>query len=120
LVSATTSIERGDIWWADLADPQGRGPEFTRPVLVVQGDAFNRSAIGTVIAVSLTSNTRLADAPGNVWLDATESGLERDSVVNVSQLSTLDRDALRDRVGRVNDVTLELVDHGLKLLLGLE
>lgn len=117
---SVTSVTRGDIWWADLPDPDGHGPGLTRPVLVVQSDAFNRSAIGTVIVVSLTSNQKLANAPGNVWVEATESGLGRDSVVNVSQLSTLDREALRDRVGRVGDVTLELVDSGLKLILGLE
>ena len=78
-------IERGTIWWADLGAPRGSSPGFRRPVLIVQNDAFNRSRIGTTLAVVLTSNMRLLDAPGNVLVSAAESGLPKDSVANVSQ-----------------------------------
>ena len=76
-------IAQGDVWWSDLADPVGSGPGFRRPVLVVQGDSFNRSRIATVVCVALTSNLKLAAAPGNVLVAARSSGLSKDSVVNV-------------------------------------
>ncbi|MYI15420.1 MAG: type II toxin-antitoxin system PemK/MazF family toxin, partial [Acidimicrobiaceae bacterium] len=87
-------IRRGDIHWADLRAPTGSEPGHRRPVLVVSSDRFNRSRISTVLAVAITSNLRLADAPGNVELAASESGLDRDSVVNVSQIVTVDKAAL--------------------------
>ena len=89
-------VERGQIWWADLDAPEGSEPGFRRPVLVVQSDAFNRSRIRTVIAVALTSNLRLVEAPGNVLVPANTSGLPKDSVANVSQVLTLDKDYLAD------------------------
>lgn len=112
-------MQRGDIWWADLDDPEGTEPGYRRPVLIVQADAFNRSRIQTVIAVTLTTNLRLAAAPGNVLVSAAESGLSRDSVVNVSQILTLDRRYLRQRVGAVGGRTLAHVDDGLRLVLDL-
>jgi mRNA interferase MazF len=111
-------IAQGDVCWADLPDPTGSGPGFRRPVLVVQGDAFNRSRIATVVCVPLTSNLRWADAPGNVLLPARSTGLGRDSVANVSQLLTLDRDALTERAGRVSARQLTLVFVGIDLVLG--
>lgn len=111
-------IAQGDIWWADLAEPPGSEPGYRRPVLVVQGDAFNRSSIATVVVVPLTSNLRWADAPGNVLLKARSSGLGRDSVANVPQLVALDRTALTDRVGRVSSARLELVLRGIDVVLG--
>lgn len=112
-------MQRGDIWWADLDDPEGTEPGYRRPVLIVQADAFNRSRIQTVIAVTLTTNLRLAAAPGNVLVSAAESGLSRDSVVNVSQIVTLDRRYLSQRVGAVGGRTLAHVDDGLRLVLDL-
>ena len=85
-------VAQGDVCWADLPEPVGSGPGFRRPVLVVQGNAFNRSRIATVLIVPLTSNLRLANAPGNVVLPARVSGLPRESVANVSQLIAVDRD----------------------------
>ncbi len=85
-------IHRGEVWWADRPQPRGSEPGFRRPVLVVQANAFNRSRIQTVIVAAITSNVDLADAPGNLLLPARSSGLRRDSVVNVSQILTLDRD----------------------------
>ena len=111
-------IGQGDVWWADLAEPRGSEPGYRRPVLVVQGDAFNRSAIATVVIVPLTSNLRWSDAPGNVLLRARSTGLPRDSVANVSQIVALDRAALTDRVGRISSAKLELVLRGIDLVLG--
>jgi len=112
-------IERGDVWWADLGEPDGSGPGYRRPVLVAQNDAFNRSRIRTVIVVVLTSNMRLLDAPGNVLVPAKTAGLSKDSVANVSQLITLDRDFLTERAGRVRADVLREIDSGLRLVLDL-
>lgn len=111
-------IAQGDICWADLPDPVGSGPGFRRPVLVVQGDAFNRSRVATVVCVPLTSNLGWAEAPGNVELPAKSTGLSKDSVANVSQIVSLDREVLTERVGRVSKKQLELVFAGLDLVMG--
>ena len=112
-------VERGSIWWADLAEPRGSEPGFERPVLIVQADAFNRSRIQTVLAVVLTSNLRLVAAPGNVLIPATASGLPKDSVANVSQVITIDRDYLRDGAGKLETKLIRQVDDGLRLVLSL-
>jgi len=111
-------IAQGEVWWADLAQPSGSEPGFRRPVVVVQGDAFNRSRIATVVCVPLTSNLRWAEAPGNVRLGARLTGLPKDSVANVSQLVTLDREALTERVGVLPAKKLELVLLGIDVVLG--
>ncbi len=111
-------IAQGEVWWADLGEPTGSQPGFRRPVIVVQGDAFNRSSLRTIVCVSLTSNLRWADAPGNVLLPAGATGLPRDSVANVSQLVTLDRDALTERVGALSASSMELVLAGIDVVLG--
>lgn len=111
-------ISQGEVWWADLGTPLGSAPGFRRPVLVVQGDALNRSRIATVVCVALTSNLAWADAPGNVLLQASLTGLRKDSVVNVSQVITLDRSALTERVGKLARAKLELVLAGLDVVLG--
>ena len=111
-------IAQGDVCWADLPEPVGSGPGFRRPVLVIQGDAFNRSRVATVVCVPLTSNLKWADAPGNVLLPARSSGLSKDSVANVSQIVTLDRALLTERVGRISKRQLDLVLAGLDVVLG--
>lgn len=110
-------ISQGEVWWADLAEPRGSEPGFRRPVVVVQSDSFNRSRIATVVCVPLTSNLRWADAPGNVALSAKVTGLPKDSVANVSQVVTVDKAALTDRVGRLPDKKLELVLFGIDVVL---
>jgi mRNA interferase MazF len=112
-------LGRGDIWWADLPEPEGSAPGYRRPVLVVQSDAFNRSRLATVTVVALTANLRLLDAPGNVLIPLRLSELPRDSVANVSQVLTLDRSRLTERVGRLPSQLLAQVDAGLCLALGL-
>ena len=111
-------ISRGDIWWADLSDPIGSAPGYRRPVLVVQSDALNRSRIATVLCVPLTSNVKWADAPGNVLLRTSATGLDRDSVANVSLLVAVDKALLTERVGRVPERKLELVLAGIDVVLG--
>lgn len=111
-------ISQGDIWWADLPEPAGSGPGFRRPVVVVQGDMFNLSALRTVVCVALTSNIRWAEAPGNVLLQARATGLSRNSVANVSQIVTLDRTVLTERVGRLSRPKLELLLSGIEIVLG--
>lgn len=113
-------ICQGDVCWASLEDPVGSAPGFRRPVTIVQGDPFNASRIATTIVVPLTSNLRLAAAPGNVLLAAQRTGLPKDSVVNVSQLITIDRGLLSDRVGHLTDNDLQLVLAGIDIVLGRE
>lgn len=112
-------IERGQVWWVDLGEPDGSEPGFRRPVLVVSSDAFNRSRIRTVIALVLTANLRLVDAPGNVLVPAKASGLAKDSVANVSQVVTLDKEFLTDQVGRLKGRLLVDIESGLRLALNL-
>jgi len=112
-------IQRGEIWWADLDDPRGSGPGLRRPVVVVQNDAFNRSRIGTVIVIAITSNLRLLDAPGNVLLAARSAGLPRDSVANVSQLVTVDRTVLTERVSQLDGATMMAIGRGMRVVLDL-
>jgi mRNA interferase MazF len=112
-------VARGEVWWADLPDPVASSPGGVHPVVIVQANAFNRSRLTTVIAVVLTSNVRLADMPGNVLVPPKEAGLPKPSVVNVTQVITADRSFLRTRAGRLKAETLERVDHGLSIVLGL-
>jgi len=111
-------IAQGDVWWADLPDPSGSGPGFRRPIVIVQGEAFNRSRIETVVSVPLTSNLRWADAPGNVLLHARSTGLPRDAVANVSQIVTIDRSLLSDLVGKLATRQLQLILAGIDIVLG--
>ena len=114
MVTAT----QGEIWWADLGEPAGSAPGLRRPVLVVQGDAINRSRIATVVCVPLTSNLRWATAPGNVPLSETDTNLPKQSVANVSQIITLDKMSLSDRVGKIPGGKLNLVFTGIDIILG--
>lgn len=111
-------ISQGDIWWADLPESTGSGPGFRRPVVVVQGDALNRSRIATLVCVPLTSNLKWADAPGNVRLAPRLTGLPKESVANVSQIVTLDRALLAEHVGKLPQVKLTLILSGIDIVLG--
>jgi mRNA interferase MazF len=111
-------ISQGDVWWADLPDPTGSGPGFRRPVVVVQGDALNRSRIATLVCVPLTSNLKWADAPGNVRLTPRLTGLSKECVANVSQIITLDKSLLAEHVGKLPQAKLELILAGIDVVLG--
>jgi mRNA interferase MazF len=108
---------RGEIWWANLSYQEGSRPAKRRPVLIVQGDSFNRSGINTVICAIITSNTDLASLPGNLLLEKTISGLEKTSAVNFSQIATLDKTDLTEQVAMLPRFMLDKVNACLKLVL---
>ncbi|MGH8117224.1 MAG: type II toxin-antitoxin system PemK/MazF family toxin [Rhodanobacteraceae bacterium] len=112
-------MKRGEVWWAALSEPTGSGPGFRRPVLIVQSNPFNQSRINTVVVAVVTSNLALAQAPGNVRLAKSDAGLPKASVVNVSQVLTVDRELLMLRVKALPNRTMDRVDEGLRLVLGL-
>jgi mRNA interferase MazF len=112
-------IRRGEIWWAELAVPSGSEPGYRRPVVVMQSDDFNRSAISTVTAVAVTSSLRLAEAPGNVLLQKRFSRLSKDSVAVVSQVVTIDRSAFAERVSKLPDAVMQEIEEGIRLALAL-
>jgi mRNA interferase MazF len=112
-------MKRGEVWWASLPAPTGSGPGFRRPVVVIQSNPFNQSRIATVVVAIVTSNLALADAPGNVRVGKAESGLTKPSVVNISQLYTLDRELLTQRVRALPADAMRTIDDGLRLALGL-
>lgn len=110
---------RGDLWWADLGEPEGSAPGGLRPIVIVQADTYNRSRLRTLIVVGLTTNLHLAAAPGNVSIPAALGGLAHDSVANVTQVATIDRDQLIEAIGTLPRWLLEQVDHGLRRVLDL-
>ncbi len=112
-------MERGEIWWASLPEPTGSVPGFRRPVLVIQSDFFNVSQIQTVVVAAISSNLNLLAAPGNIFLPATESGLPKDSVVNVSQIITVNKRALTEKVSSLSAKQFAQVESGLRLVLAL-
>jgi mRNA interferase MazF len=112
-------MERGEVWWARLPDPTASELGFRRQVIIIQSNAFNRSRIRTLIALVLTSNLRLAEAPGNVLIPASDSGLPKDSVANVSQVITVDRSFLTEQCGRLPAHLIKSIDEGLRLVLSL-
>lgn len=110
-------VAQGDVCWAELPDPVGSEPGYRRPVVVVQADAFNRSAIRTVVCVPLTSTLKWAASPGNVELRGRETGLQRVSVANVSQVVSLDRTVLGSPIGHLPSPKLDLVLAGVQLVI---
>lgn len=112
-------MRRGEVWWASLPPPAGSGPGLRRPVVVVQSNPFNESRIATVVIAAITSNLALAEAPGNVRIGKSESGLSKPSVVNVSQILTIDRSYLTERVCTLPAQIMSRVDSGLRLVIGL-
>jgi len=111
-------ISQGEVWWADLPDPAGAGPGFRRPVVILQGEALNRSRIATVVCIPLTSNLKWETAPGNALLPSRLTGLPKDSVANVSQVVALDRSHLTERTGKLPRAQVELLFAGLDVVLG--
>jgi mRNA interferase MazF len=112
-------VDRGDVWWADLGDRRGSALALRRPVLIVSTDRFNRSRISTVVCLAISSSMRLAEAVGNVALATGDGGLARPSVVNVSQVVTIEKGYLTERVGRIDPASMDLVEDGLRRVLGL-
>ncbi len=112
-------MRRGELWWAALRPPRASEPGSRRPVVIVQTDSFNASRIETVLAAFISSNLALVDAPGNVLVKASRSGLSRDSVINVSQIVTVNKSFLLERIGSLSARYMAAVDDGLRLVLGL-
>lgn len=112
-------MRRGEIWWASLDEPRGSEPGYRRPVVIISSNEFNQSKIRTVIVVIVTSNLRLADAPGNFSISGKESGLSKKSVVNVSQVLTLDKSFLSNKVGKLPQNKILFLNEGLKLVLSI-
>ena len=110
---------RGEIWWADLGIPFGSEPGFKRPVIILQDNLFNKSRIRTIVVASITSNLSLAEAPGNILLEKEESDLPKDGVINVSQISTIDKLRLIEKISSISRTTEEKVNAGVKLVLGI-
>ncbi|MGI8640693.1 MAG: type II toxin-antitoxin system PemK/MazF family toxin [Pyrinomonadaceae bacterium] len=112
-------VERGEIWRADLGEPRGSSPGFHRPVVIVQSDFFNQTRINTLVVAIITTNLRLGNMPGNVILSQRASGLDKESVINISQLFTVDRVDLLEFVNALSAKKMEQVDEGLRLILSL-
>ncbi len=110
---------RGEIWWADLGEPRGSGPGYRRPVLIVQDDHFNRSHLATVLILSLTSNLKYAELPGNLFLPKEQSGLAKDSVINATQLTAINKIWLEELVTQLPRQMMDEIDHSLRLVLDL-
>ncbi len=114
------NFRKGEIWWADLDEPEGSEPGYRRPVVIVQSDDFNKSKINTVIVAVIASNLNLAKAPGNMKLGATRNiGLKKESVINVSQIITLDKSCLTERTGKLSVSQRQELSEGLKLVLDI-
>jgi len=112
-------VERGEIWWSELPEPVGSGPGYDRAVLIIQSEFFNESAIKTVIVAIITTNMDLAEMPGNISLTKRVSGLPKISVVNLTQLFTIDKRLLKEYVGSLPAKKIEQVDLSLKFVLSL-
>jgi mRNA interferase MazF len=112
-------VKKGEIWWASLEEPRSSEPGFRRPVVIISSNEFNKSKIQTVIVAAITSNVRLSEAPGNFKLTKTSAGLNRESVVNVSQLLTLDKTFLNEKSGKLNAKQIQLLNYGLQLVLNV-
>ena len=112
-------IKQGEVWWANLPEPEGSMPGYRRPVVVVQSNEFNRSRISTVIVAAITSNVALATAPGNVFLKKRSAGLPRESVINVSQVLTLDKSFLTKKAGHLSKAQQSEIEDGLRLIFEL-
>jgi len=112
-------VKRGEIWWASLGDPKGSEPGFKRPVVIISSNDFNVSKIKTIVVAVITSNLRLSDAPGNIELSKKSTGLTRSSVINVSQLITIDKSFLTEKIGKLTNKQLQMLNDGVKLVLAL-
>ena len=112
-------MKRGEIWWASMGEPRGSESGYQRPLVIISCDEFNQSLIQTVVCAVITSNLRLVNAPGNFKLAKSRSGVNRDSVVNISQLITLDKSFLTEQAGKLNNKQIHSLNEGLRLVLGI-
>ena len=110
------TINQGDVFWVDLGDPSGSGPGYRHPHVVIQNNVFNRSRINTVVVCVLTSNLKRAQAPGNVLLEKGEANLAQQSVVNISQVFTVDKRDLAEKIGTLSRQRVRQTLDGIRLL----
>ena len=110
-------IEQGDVFWIDLGEPIGSEPAYLHPYVIVQNDIFNRSRINTIVVCLITSNLKRADAPGNVILKKGEANLSKKCVVNVSQIFTVDKSCLAEKIGSISSKRLAQILEGIRLVL---
>jgi mRNA interferase MazF len=112
-------IKRGEVWWAELGAARGSGPGFRRPIVIIQSDDFNQTRLNTTLGVVITTNLRLAEMPGNIMLRKSVVNLPKDSVINVTQVVTVDKHDLLERMGRLSEEMIEQIENGLRLVLSL-
>ncbi len=112
-------MKRGEVWWAALEEPAGSEPGYRRPVVIVSSNEFNKSKINTILVAIVTSNLCLANAPGNFLISKKESGLSKESVVNVSQVLTLDKSFLSKQSGKLPVNKITTLNEGLRLVLAI-
>ncbi len=112
-------VNRGEIWWADLPEPTGSSPGYRRPVVIIQSNGFNNTNLNTSIVAMISTNLDLAEMRGNVLLKKRQSGLPKDSVINITQIFTLDKILLLEYIETLSDRKMEQVDKGLRLVLSL-
>jgi len=119
LVAKQQLLERGNIYWADIVTPRGSEPGYRRPIVIISANGFNTSRIGTVLAVAITSNTKLSNAPGNIFLSSEDSGLPKDSIINISQILTLDKSYIGEQITKLPRVVINDLENSLRLVLDL-
>jgi len=119
LVAKQQLLERGNIYWADIVTPRGSEPGYRRPIVIISANGFNTSRIGTVLAVAITSNTKLSNAPGNIFLSSEDSGLPKDSIINISQILTLDKSYIGEQITNLPRVVINDLENSLRLVLDL-
>ena len=110
-------IQQGDVFWFNFGVPEGSEPGYSRPVIVIQNDMFNRSKIDTVVIIATTTNYELAHAPGNVLLKKGEGSLPKDSVANISQIYTVDKSSLTEKIGTLSSTKIKQIIEGVKVLI---
>lgn len=112
-------IERGQIWWTELPEPRGSSPGYEHPIVIIQSDGFNQTKLNTVIGAVITSNLDLSEMPGNVLLKKEQSELPKDSIVNITQIVTIDKSELLEYVATLSERKVEQIEKGLRLVLSL-
>ena len=111
---------RGEIWWADFGLPFGSEPGFKRPIIIIQSNDFNKSKINTIVVVPLTTNLELELAPGNVFIDKSDSNLSKDSIAVVSQINAIDKMRLQSKVSKLDSVIISDIEDGIQLVLDIK
>ncbi|GHV40643.1 mRNA interferase [Spirochaetia bacterium] len=113
-------MTRGEIWWADYGIPYGSEPGFRRPVIILQNDFFNNSKINTTIVIPLSTNLILADVPGNILIEKSDSKLEKESVILLSQIGVVDKQRLIEKVSKINRSIMEKIENNIMFILGIK